>query len=117
MKRYFDIHDQRITAELTIGIGTPAAHAPTEAFRAYFKSEDVREITLSEYRRLSEQYENGGNGRVFDIGDVVFDLNTGVCGIVEKFYTPTACAEQTVIKISNGKRYHAPTREFALLTK
>lgn len=57
MKRYFDIHDQRMTAELTITKGTPAAYAPAEAFQAYFKSEDVREITLSQYRRLSEQYQ------------------------------------------------------------
>lgn len=56
MKRYFDIHDQHITAQLEIEDGSPDSTAPAEAFRAYFKSDDVREITLSEYRRLSVQY-------------------------------------------------------------
>lgn len=56
MKRYFDIHDQRITAQLEIEDGSPASTAPLEAFKGYFKSDDVREITLSEYRRLSVQY-------------------------------------------------------------
>lgn len=60
MKRYFDIHDQRITAELTIDNGSPASRAPVEAFKDYFKSKDVRELTLSQYRRLSEMY-TGGN--------------------------------------------------------
>lgn len=57
MKRYFDIHDQRITAALTIDDGSPASRAPVEMFKDYFKSEDVRELTLSQYQRMSEQYE------------------------------------------------------------
>ncbi len=56
MRRYFDIHDKRITAQLEIEDGSPASTAPVEEFQGYFKSEDVREITLSEYRRLSVQY-------------------------------------------------------------
>lgn len=60
MTRYFDIHDQRITAALTIEDGLTASLAPVEAFKDYFKSKDVRELTLSQYRRLSEQY-TGGN--------------------------------------------------------
>lgn len=56
MKRYFDIHDKKITAQLEIEDGSPASTAPVEAFKEYFKSEDVREITLSQYRRLSVQY-------------------------------------------------------------
>lgn len=56
MKRYFDIHDQRITAQLEIEDGSRASTTPVEAFKGYFKSDDVREITLSEYRRLSVQY-------------------------------------------------------------
>lgn len=56
MKRYFDIHDQHITVALTIDDGSPASCAPVEAFKEYFKSKDVRELTLSQYRRLSEQY-------------------------------------------------------------
>jgi len=57
MKRYFDIHDQKITAQLDIVEGSPAATASIEAFKKYFKSKDVRELTLSQYRRLSVQYE------------------------------------------------------------
>lgn len=56
MKRYFDIHDLRVTAQLEIDDGSPASTAPVEAFKGYFKSDDVREITLSKYRRLSVQY-------------------------------------------------------------
>ena len=56
MKRYFDIHDQKITAELTIDDGSPASCAPVNDFKEYFKSSDLREITLSQYRRLSVQY-------------------------------------------------------------
>lgn len=56
MKRYFDIHDQRITAQLEIEDGSLASTASVEAFKKYFKSKDVREITLSQYRRLSAQY-------------------------------------------------------------
>lgn len=56
MKRYFDIHDKRITATLTIEYGSPASRAPVEAFNDYFKSKDVREIDASQYRRLSVQY-------------------------------------------------------------
>ena len=58
MKRYFDIHDKRITAELTIDDGSQAATAPAEDFKTYFKSQDVRELTLSQYRRLTVQYTN-----------------------------------------------------------
>lgn len=56
MKRYFDIHDQHITAQLEIEDGSLDSTAPVKEFHGYFKSEDVREITLSEYRRLSVQY-------------------------------------------------------------
>lgn len=63
MKRYFDIHDQRITAELTIDDGSPASQAPVDAFKEYFKSKDVRELTLSKYRRLQEQYTGDNNGK------------------------------------------------------
>lgn len=61
MKRYFDIHDQRITAALTIDDGSPASRAPVDAFKEYFKSKDVRELTLIQYQRLSEQYTGGNN--------------------------------------------------------
>lgn len=58
MKRYFHIRDQEITAELTIDDGSPASNAPAEAFKEYFKSQDVKELTLSQYRRLCVQLEN-----------------------------------------------------------
>lgn len=56
VKRYFDIHDKRIVAKLKIQDGSNAATAPVEEFKRYFGSVDVREITLSQYRRLSVQY-------------------------------------------------------------
>lgn len=58
MKRYFYIRDQKFTAELTIANGSPASNAPVEAFKEYFKSQDVEELTLSQYRRLHIQQEN-----------------------------------------------------------
>lgn len=48
----------------------------------------------------------------FRVGEKVIHKITGVQGIVEKIYRPTACAEQTMIVTSEGLRYHAPTAEF-----
>lgn len=48
----------------------------------------------------------------FKAGERVIHRITGVQGIVEKTYRPTACAEQTMIITSEGLRYHAPTHEF-----
>lgn len=56
MKRYFDIHDQQITAELNIIDDSQASKASVDKFKEYFNSDDVREITLSQYKRLREQY-------------------------------------------------------------
>ena len=50
--------------------------------------------------------------RPFDIGDKVICKASGVIGIVEKFYVPTACAEQTMVITDDGRRYHAPTSEW-----
>lgn len=50
--------------------------------------------------------------RDFDIGDRVICVSTHVCGIVEKFYYPTACSEQTMVITDDGRRYHAPTSEW-----
>lgn len=50
--------------------------------------------------------------RDFNIGDRVICVLTHVCGIVEKFYYPTACAEQTMVITDDGRRYHAPTGEW-----
>lgn len=48
--------------------------------------------------------------RNFDISDRVICVVSGVSGIVEKFYVPTSCEEQTMVLTDNGRRYHAPTR-------
>lgn len=47
--------------------------------------------------------------RPFDIGDKVICTETGVYGIVEEFYYPTTCAEQTMVRTEDGRKYHAPT--------
>lgn len=46
------------------------------------------------------------------IGDYVICIVDGVSGVVVKQYFPTACEEQTMIKTSDGRLYHAPTRYF-----
>lgn len=48
--------------------------------------------------------------RGFSIGDKVRCISSGVIGYVVKFYTPTACEEQTMVETADGKFYHAPTR-------
>ena len=50
--------------------------------------------------------------RQIEIGDKVICGISGVVGIVEKFYYPTACKEQTMIVCADGRRYHAPTDTF-----
>ena len=50
--------------------------------------------------------------REIEIGDKVICGASGVIGIVEKFYYPTACKEQTMIVCEDGRRYHAPTDTF-----
>lgn len=52
------------------------------------------------------------NRREFDIGDKVICVTSGVIGVVEKFYIPTACAEQTMVITQDGRRYHAPASEW-----
>lgn len=47
--------------------------------------------------------------RIFEIGDKVKCIESGVCGIVTRFYYPTACAEQTMVRTEDGRQYHAPT--------
>ena len=47
-----------------------------------------------------------------NIGDKVICGVSGVVGIVKKFYHPTSLEEQTMILCPDGRRYHAPTREF-----
>ena len=48
--------------------------------------------------------------RSFGIGDKVICADSGVVGIVIKFYYPTGCEEQTMVETEDGRRYHAPTR-------
>ena len=48
--------------------------------------------------------------RRFDIGDKIRCYESGVRGICVKFYTPTACEEQTMVETADGRFYHAPTR-------
>lgn len=48
--------------------------------------------------------------RGFSIGDKVRCISSGVIGYVVKFYTPTACEEQTMVETADGRFYHAPTR-------
>ena len=50
--------------------------------------------------------------RQIEIGDKVICGASGVIGIVEKFYYPTACKEQTMIICSDG----ISTMLFALTT-
>lgn len=50
--------------------------------------------------------------RQIKIGDKVICGESGVIGIVEKFYYPTACKEQTMIICLDGRRYYAPTDAF-----
>lgn len=46
--------------------------------------------------------------RKFDIGHKVYCKDSGVVGIVLRFYTPTSCEEQTMVSTPKGN-YHAPT--------
>lgn len=58
MKRYFDIHDKRIVASVEIKKDSPASAAPVEEYKKFFGSNDVRELTLSQYKRLRVQYQS-----------------------------------------------------------
>lgn len=50
--------------------------------------------------------------RGFGIGDKVICIESGVIGVVERFYFPTACAEQTMVRVPGGRLYHAPTSQW-----
>jgi hypothetical protein len=50
--------------------------------------------------------------RAFDIGDKVICNGSCVVGRVIRFYKPTACEEQTLVYLEDGRRYHAPTSEW-----
>jgi len=48
--------------------------------------------------------------RDFEIGDMIICESTGVIGKAIRFYFPTACEEQTMVRTRDGRKYHAPTR-------
>lgn len=52
---------------------------------------------------------------MFEIGDRVINKWSGVKGNIIKIYKPTACEEQTMVITNDGRKYHAPTREWKLL--
>lgn len=41
--------------------------------------------------------------------------SSGVIGEVIKFYKPTACEEQTLVRTDDGRQYHAPTKEWVIV--
>lgn len=55
--------------------------------------------------------------RGFDIGDRVICIESGVIGEVIKCYSPTMCAEQTMILCNDGRKYHAPSKTFVNVDK
>jgi len=50
--------------------------------------------------------------RKFGVGDKVINKESKISGRVLRFYIPTSCEEQTLIKTSDGREYHAPTSSF-----
>ena len=52
---------------------------------------------------------------MFEIGDRVINKWSGVKGNIIKIYKPTACEEQTMVITDDGRKYHAPTREWKLV--
>ncbi len=50
--------------------------------------------------------------RDFSVGDTVICKLSGAIGTVLKFYVPTACAEQTMVRTADGRQYHAPASEW-----
>lgn len=55
--------------------------------------------------------------RNFEVGDRIMCVTTGVVGLCLEFYTPTGCEEQTMVLTDDGRRYHAPTREWMVTAK
>ena len=53
--------------------------------------------------------------RRFNLGDIIICTGSGVIGKCIKFYVPTACEEQTMVITDDGRKYHAPTREWRLV--
>lgn len=55
--------------------------------------------------------------RDFEIGDRVICKDSGVIGMVLKFYFPTSCPEQTMVLTDDGRKYHAPTNDWVIFGK
>ncbi|MBD5546919.1 MAG: hypothetical protein HDQ97_05920 [Lachnospiraceae bacterium] len=53
----------------------------------------------------------------YDIGDRVMQIDDKVIGEVIKFYTPTACEQQTMILCDDGRKYHAPSITFVKVSE
>ena len=51
--------------------------------------------------------------RNFHLGDRVVCTTSGIYGRAILFYTPTGQEEQTMIFTDDGRKYHAPTSEWA----
>jgi hypothetical protein len=47
--------------------------------------------------------------RSINIGDTVLCTESGVVGVILKFYTPTSREEQTMVLTNDRRKYHAPT--------
>ena len=56
MKRYFEVVGQKQTIELNIINGSQASTAPVEEISKAMKCGELKELTKSQYRRLSIQY-------------------------------------------------------------
>lgn len=54
------------------------------------------------------------NNRKFNTGDRIICSESGVIGIALRFYTPTSCSEQTVVRTGDGREYHALTSTWKL---
>jgi len=52
--------------------------------------------------------------RKFYKGDKVICSESEVVGTVLRFYSPTSCEEQTMVKTDDKRLYHAPTRTWVL---
>ena len=55
--------------------------------------------------------------RDFEIGDMIIYESTGVIGKAIRFYFPTACEEQTMVRTQDGRKYHAPTSTWRKITE
>jgi hypothetical protein len=52
--------------------------------------------------------------RTINIGDKVICSESEVVGMGIRFYHPTSCEEQTLVKTEDGRRYHAPTSMWSI---